>query len=789
MTRVARLVLWCTFAAALALALPSIRIDTDISRFVSTDRPNAQLGLSAALQKGPAGRLVLITVEAGDARTAAAASRRLAQVLGRSELFASVHNGDAGLLAAEAESLIPYRYQLSDRIAEATFSEEHLRAGLEQARAMLADARGWLVQQILPQDPTLETVHLAQQWGGGRGLTLQHGVWFSKSGGRAIILATTRAAGDDAAAQGVVESSLRDLVRDSRQADPSVRVEFTGLGLLAAEARRETRDRVERLAAISALLVTLILFAGYRRVLPVLVSLLPVLLGVAAGSVATLLVFGDINVLALAFASILVDEGSDYPSYLFTQARRGEAVAAEASRIWPTLRLAILTSVAAFAVLLLAQFRGLQQLGVLCGVGLLVAGVAARWLVPDLLSRHGLVTWSPPRLAHKVHMIERGHLSPRTAAFSNGIGIAAALFVVATAEPLWNDGVAAINPLPAERIAADRALRGYAGLPLDQSVLVFSGPDEQTVLQAQESWIPTLSKLRELGAIESYELAALYLPSRRTQSARLAAIPEETVLRRRLQQAVHGSPFVVDAFEPFFAGVSKARTTVLEPGTLPEGLFRQRTEGLLMNVDGRVVGLVPVAGAVSRSELLESAQRAIDGTSVHVEWFEPAVQLTTLLTSVRQRLVTLLLVCALAIFTVLVLDLRSMANSWRVMLPVVAALTLTVAVVRLVLGPLTVFNVVALMLLLGVLTNYSLFIHSPPRSVDQRQGLAHTFFSLLLAGGTTLAVFGALGLSGIGVVEAVGRTVVVGIIVGLGWIVATRGQMTAPTAARPDDPS
>jgi predicted exporter len=788
-TRVARLVLWCTFAAALALALPFIRIDTDISRFVTTDMPNDQLSLAAALQKGPAGRLVLIAVQAGDARTAAGVSRRLAQVLRKSELFASVHNGDAGLLAAEAEPLIPFRYQLSDRISEATFSEEQLRAGLEQAQSMLADARGWVVQQLLPLDPTLETLHLAKQWGGGGGLALQFGVWFSKSGGRAIILATTRAAGDDAAAQNVVERSLRDLARGSRQGDPTVNVEFTGLGLLAAEARRETRDQVERLAAISGLLVTLILFVGYRRVLPVLLSLLPVLLGIATGSIATLVVFGDINVLAIAFASILVDEGSDYPSYLFTQARFGELIGTEASRIWPTLRLAILTSVAAFAVLLLAQFRGLQQLGVLCGVGLLVAGVAARWLVPDLLNQRGIVTWSPPRLTRHVAMGERGLLSPRLGALSSGVVIAVALFVITAAEPLWNDGVAAINPLPPDRIAADRTVRGYAGLPLDQSVLVFSGPDEETVLQAQEVWIPTLAKLRKLGVVESYELAALYLPSRRTQSERLAAIPEEAVLRRRLQQAAQGTPFVVEAFEPFFAGVTKARTSILDLGTLPEGLFRQRVEGLLMNVNGRVVGLVPIAGAVSRAELLESAQRVIDGTSVNVEWFEPGTQLTTLLSSVRQRLVTLLLICALAIFAVLLLDLRSMAKCWRVMLPVLTALTLTVAVVRLVLGPLTVFNVVALMLLLGVLTNYSLFIHSAPQSADQRQRLAHTVFSLLVASGTTLAVFGALGLSGIGVVEAVGRTVVVGIIVGLGWIVATRGQMSAGPAVRPEDQS
>jgi predicted exporter len=777
-TRAVRLILWFTFAAALASALPWVRIDADLSRFVSTEASNAHLNLAAALQRGPGGRLVVITVEAADTRGAAYAGRRLVTELRKSGLFASVHNGDAGLMAAEIEPLIPFRYQLSDRVQAATFSEEQLRASLQQAQAMLTDARAWPAQQVLPQDPTLETLHLAQQWSQGAALPLRHGVWFSRSGERALILATTRASGDDAAGQGLVERTLRAQAQAAHLGD-AVKVEFTALGLLAAEARSATRSRVERLGAISALLVTLILYLGYRRLLPVVLSLVPVLLGITAGAIATYAAFGDINVLALAFASILVDEGSDYPSYLLTQARRGEPIGEEARRIWPTLRLAVLTSVAAFAVLLLAQFRGLQQLGLLCSVGLLVSGAAARWLLPDLLDRRATVTWVPPHLAARVSS-ESAPGRPRgSAILLNVLAGAAALTLILVTGPVWNDDIALINPLPPERIAADRALRGHAGLPLDQAVLVFAGPDSESVLQAQEAWMPELAKMRERGAIDTTQLAALYLPSRRTQLARLAAIPDGTELRRRLEQAARGTDFNVDAFEPFLASAGQARDASLQVAELPDGLYRQRVEGLLMSVDGRSIGIAAVSGSVSRDELLASARQALVGSSVSVEWFEPRAQLSALLSSVRQRLVALMLLCTAVVFVVILADQRSMSRSWRVMLPVVTALMIAAGGVRLIFGPLTVFNVVALLLLLGVLTNYSLFIHSAPRFTDLRQSQAHTVFSLLVAGATTLAVFGALGLSGINVVESVGQTVVVGIIVGLIWLIAARERVPA----------
>ncbi len=787
-TRNVRLVLWLLLAAMLAVPVTLIRVDPDITRFISTDQPHAALRLAAAIQQGPAGRLVLIGVQADSARTAADTSRQWVEELRKSGLFSSVHNGDTGLLMAEAEAIVPFRYQLSRRIDAAVFSEVSLRASLQQAHAMLSDSRGWLVEQLLPRDPTLETLQLLTQWSAGASLPLRHGVWFSGTGDRALVFATTRAAGDDAAAQGLVEATLWQLVTESRRRDASVRIEFTGLGLLAAEARRETRARVERLAVISSVLVTLILAASYRRALPVVLSLLPVLLGVAAGCVATYAAFGDINLLALAFASILVDEGSDYASYLLTQSRRGEAIGEEAKRVWPTLRLAVLTSTAAFAVLLLGQFRGLQQLGLLCGVGLLVAGFAARWLVPDLLDPQRRVTWAPPRAAGRMTAAARRPGSARALLFVNGSAMAVGFVVMLVARPLWNDDVGAINPLPPDRVAADRTLRGAAGLPLDQNVLVFDGPDDERVLQAQEAWMPGLALLRERGAVDRVEMAALYLPSRKTQSERLAAIPEAAVLRARLERAADGTPFNVDAFEPFLADAAQARATTLTLESLPDGLFRERVEGLLPNVGGHRVGLVPIAGRAARDELLASARQAVRGSSVEVGWFDTRAGLTELLASVRQRLVALLALCALVVFAVVLFDLRSVARSGRVMLPVLTGLVLTAAVVRVGFGPLTLFNVVALMLTLGVLTNYSLFIHAPPHSTDPNQSRAHTIFSLVVASSTTLAVFGALALSGIAVVESVGRTVVVGIIIGLGWLVATRGNRFPVAEARQDNP-
>lgn len=789
MSRGLRLGVWALCGALVIAGATAIRIDTDINRFILAGAADPQLRVAEALQRDAGGRTVLIALRAADTEAAARASRALAAALRASGVFAGAHNGDASQVLADAEFLVAHRYQLSDRVTPATFGEDALRTALQRAAAMLQDSRAWLVEQLLPRDPTLETLHVAEQWQGGARLPLRHGVWFTADG-RALLLAVTRAAGDEAEGQQAAAEAIRAAAAPLQAADASLAVQYSGLGLLAAEARAATRTRVERLGVASALLVTLILWLGYRRPLPVVYSLLPVALGLSAGLLATFALFGDVNLLAIAFACILIDEGSDYPSYLLTQSRTGETVGAEAARIWPTLRLAVLTSAAAFAVLVFAQFRGLQQLAVLCCTGLLVAGGAARWLVPELLGPQRRVTWSPPRLTAAARLLATPSRAAQSARWARWLlpmaGVAAAVAVLA-ALPLWNDDVSAINPLPPQRIAQDRDLRAAAGLAADGTTLAFSGPDAESVLLAQEAWLPALRALREQGQLARYDLAARYLPSRHAQAARSAAIPPADALRERLQRAAQSTGFDAEAFAPFVAEASRAAAP-LTPGDLPEGALRLRVSGLLLPVDGRWVGLVTLDGAASREALLASARQAAGDRGVDVAAFEPRQRLIDVLHAVRERLLMLLALCVTAVWAVIAVHHRSAALALRIMLPVATALLLTAALSRIALGPLTVFNVVALLLLLGVLTNYSLFVHAPPRDATAAGGVdrSYTVFSLLIASGTTLAVFGALAVSGIGVVESVGRTVVIGIIAGLAWIVATKPVAAAsPRAEAP----
>ena len=76
----------------------------------------------------------------------------------------------------------------------------------------------------------------------------------------------------------------------------------------------------------------------------------------------------------------------DYPILLWAHLLPGEAAAAAARRIWPTLRLGAAATSVALVPMAFSHYGGLAQLGIFAVAGILTAAAATRWLLPALIS-------------------------------------------------------------------------------------------------------------------------------------------------------------------------------------------------------------------------------------------------------------------------------------------------------------------------------------------------------------------------------------------------------------------
>ena len=124
----------------------------------------------------------------------------------------------------------------------------------------------------------------------------------------------------------------------------------------------------------------------------------------------------------------------------------------------------------------------------------------------------------------------------------------------------------------------------------------------------------------------------------------------------------------------------------------------------------------------------------------------------------RRETVTHALLGAGAIVLLLVAGLRSLRRVLDVLAPLVAAVVVTTGVLALV-GKLSVFHLVGLLLVVAVGSNYSLFFERGAASgVDS----GRTAASLLFACASTVVGFGLLALSSVPVLSAIGLTVGMG---------------------------
>jgi predicted exporter len=130
----------------------------------------------------------------------------------------------------------------------------------------------------------------------------------------------------------------------------------------------------------------------------------------------------------------------------------------------------------------------------------------------------------------------------------------------------------------------------------------------------------------------------------------------------------------------------------------------------------------------------------------------------------RDQALHLTLIGAAAIALLLFAALRSARRAAEVLLPLAAAVVVTCALLSLGGHQLTVFNLVGLLLVVGVGSNYTLFFE---REIFPRNDPQRTLISLACCNASTVIGFGLLSLAHANVLHAIGSTVALGAFLSL----------------------
>lgn len=781
MTRTARTALLIAWIAAIVLlgyyVQQSLTISGDLRLFLPSPQTRTEKLLLEEVGESPASRLLLISLDGAPPESLAESSQRLAAALRSDPQFGWVSNGAASIDDIP-DALLPYRYLLSPTLDHQKFDAAYLRGELQERLQDLSSPAGTALEPLIPRDPTLEVLKLAEAWQPAKQPQRQYDVWFDSQGQSALLVAATKAAAFDPDGQEKASDALRKHFEQSRAA-PNVRMTVSGAGAFSVLMKGRTQAEATVIGTIDSIGLIVLLLIAYRSVLTVVLGGLPLASAGIAGLAAVSTLFGSVHGITLAFGFTLIGVAQDYPIHLFSHQHPGKSALATARSVWPTLATGVVSTCIAYLAFLRSGVNGLAQLACFTIVGLAVAGLTTRYLLPRVMPEK---TRDPGESAWLARLWSFIAKLPRP----RWLGVAIVLVCVAVlalaSTPMWQNDLGQLTPVPQPLLDTDARLRQELGAADVRRLLVVDAATADEVLTSLESLQPELDALVQQGAIESYDDAARYVPSTARQARRQQALPDVDALRAALAQATAGLPFKADVFEPFIADVAKAKTLPpLTPAALAGTPLELQVGALLLQHGERWTGLVTLGGVRDVAALEQLAERhaasardrapsssATPTSGDLASQSGPAITLLDLKQAsedlvARQRTHILysLTIAAVLLALTIFAALRSLKRMLRVIAPMALTTLLILAILHGLGVSLNLFHLIALVLAAGLGVDYALFFEAVEDDPAEQRRTLH---AVLVCSLSTLLVFAALALSTLPVLRAIGVTVTLGII-------------------------
>jgi hypothetical protein len=177
-------------------------------------------------------------------------------------------------------------------------------------------------------------------------------------------------------------------------ADPRVRVRLTGTVPLANEEFATLAEGAALNGVVTMLVVVFLLWLALRSGRLILAILICLLIGMAITAAFGLFVYGAFNLISVAFAVLFIGLGVDFgiqfcicyraKRYLHDDLQR--ALRDAGAEVGVPLALAAASTAAGFYAFLPTDYRGVSELGLIAGTGMVVAFAASITVLPALLA-------------------------------------------------------------------------------------------------------------------------------------------------------------------------------------------------------------------------------------------------------------------------------------------------------------------------------------------------------------------------------------------------------------------
>jgi uncharacterized protein len=208
-----------------------------------------------------------------------------------------------------------------------------------------------------------------------------------------IFLVTAHAPTDDL--NGDAVERIRELVAQTKAEVTGVNAGLTGEPVLEHDEMAQSQSDTTVASIVSFILCAIIFIYGYNETGRPIKASICLLVGLAYTFAFATLTVGHLNILTITFLPMLIGLAIDYGVHLITryeeELRHGKTEAEALTKAMTFTGQGIftgaLTTSGAFAAMWFTDFKGIKEMGIICGGGLMICLVPMLTLLPVLLLR------------------------------------------------------------------------------------------------------------------------------------------------------------------------------------------------------------------------------------------------------------------------------------------------------------------------------------------------------------------------------------------------------------------
>jgi len=194
---------------------------------------------------------------------------------------------------------------------------------------------------------------------------------------------------------GYVIDRLRQLVKQTQAEVPGLNVGITGEPVLDYDEMTQSKKDITLASIVSLILCALIFIYGYNEIGRPVKATICLVIGLGYTLAFTTLTIGHLNILTITFVPMLIGLGIDYGVHLITryeeELRHGKTAEAALTKAMVFTGQGIftgaLTTAGAFLAMAFTHFKGIQEMGIICGGGLLLCFIPMMTMLPAMLLR------------------------------------------------------------------------------------------------------------------------------------------------------------------------------------------------------------------------------------------------------------------------------------------------------------------------------------------------------------------------------------------------------------------